>query len=41
METLENQGFLTTLKAMGLKVAIKAPSSFQIVNKINGFEQVS
>jgi hypothetical protein len=41
VKIIDNQGFLTTPKAMGLKVAIKASSSFQIANKINGVEQVS
>lgn len=40
MKIIENQGFLTTLGSMGRSVAVKAPSSFQIANKINGFEHI-
>ena len=40
MKTAENQGFLTTPNAMGRSVAVKAPSSFKIARKINGFEHV-
>jgi hypothetical protein len=41
VKTIENQGFLTTPSSMGRSVAVKAPTSFQIANKINGFEHIS
>ena len=41
MNSVENQGFLTTPDAMGRSVPVKTPSSCQIANKINGFEHVS
>jgi hypothetical protein len=40
MKTIENQGFLTTLNAMGRTVPVKTPAAFQIANKINCFEHV-
>jgi hypothetical protein len=41
MKTIENQGFLTTPKAMGRSVQVKMPAVLRIANKINGFVHVS
>jgi len=41
MKTIENQGFLTTLNAMGRSVSVETPAAFQKANKINGFVHIS
>jgi len=37
VKPIQNQGFLTTPKAMGLNVPVKTPTAFRIINEINGF----
>jgi hypothetical protein len=41
MKTIENKGFLPVPHAIGQSVPVKTQHTFQIANKINGFEHIS